>query len=263
MSGEGLSRLILGQCKFIHNQQQINHCRLSISEVLLYDVLFLTFRKIESRPQAVEKSPAKSRFQRESSHRRRLTSEGMLDLFSGLNLEDRILLSTITRTSGDIFYVDSSKPYNGQYLSSAYVSYEFTNTDGAAYSNVYAKISNFTGGQISLASGASDTYQLGAVNNNANDTAFFYLTSNTLTTNTVAQSHTVTFYDGAPSNNKPIVSQSFTINAQYDLIAAAANKITGATLNPTNPVLGDTITVTLQGQTGTIGTGYAASYAMY
>ncbi len=185
------------------------------------------------------------------------------ELFDNFSLEERQLLSTITRTSGDIFYVDAAKPYNGQYLTSAYVSYEFLNTDGKAYNNVYAKISNFTGGQISLGASASDTYQVGAVADGANDTAFFYLSSKVLTTNTVPQSHTVTFFDGPPSDNKPIVSQSFTINAQYDLIAAAANKITGATLTPANPVLGDTITVTLQGQTGTIGTGYNASYAMY
>jgi hypothetical protein len=190
------------------------------------------------------------------ARKRRLSFDAWFDHPLEFSLEARVLLSTIASTSGPYFYIDSKNAYSGNYLNSAYESYLLTNTDGKSYADVYAEITNFTGGNLSLAANASPIYNMGPVASGASQTAFFYISSvgTTGAPTTTPQSCTVTMYDGVPSLNKPIAAQDFTIVAVRDLIAAAANKITGASLSNANPVLGDTFNVILTGQTGVIGT---------
>ena len=75
-------------------------------------------------------------------------------------LETRTVPTTITRTSAPIFYT-SFAPSSGPALTSHYVAYQITNTDGVNYPDVWATIGNFSGGAVTLGAHATDMINLG------------------------------------------------------------------------------------------------------
>ena len=74
-------------------------------------------------------------------------------------LESRTVPTTITRTSASIFYNDLPS------LTSAYASYQITNTDGVNYADVWATIGKFTAASgspvVTLAANAASAIDLG------------------------------------------------------------------------------------------------------
>src|SRR5262245_36773936 len=130
-------------------------------------------------------------------------------------LEDRTVPTTITRTSGSIFYNDL--PNN---LTSAYAAYQITNNDGVDYPDVWARIGNFTAASglpvVRLATNAASAIDLGPLANGQTKTAFFYLGSSG-TTN-VTQTHTVSVFNGPPAARALVTSRNFSFASVQDTI---------------------------------------------
>jgi uncharacterized repeat protein (TIGR01451 family) len=161
---------------------------------------------------------------------------------------------TITRTSSPIFYSDI-----GHSLDAMYVSYQITNGDAVAYPSVYATISNFTGGVVSLAGGDSGAHALGSLAPGQTKTAFFFLkaTAGTAT----AQTHTITVLNGPAGIGSALATQNFSFTSVDDTtIKALANKVTTIVTGPNPPTVGGIVTVTVTGQTGTIGAAEILSF---
>ncbi|HEX8311245.1 MAG TPA: DUF11 domain-containing protein [Chthoniobacteraceae bacterium] len=152
---------------------------------------------------------------------------------------------TITRRSSPVFYTDFGKG-----LTSMYVGYEIAN-DGVDRSNVYATISGFTGGFVSLAPNENGVISIGAMAPNETKMAFFYLSATALTA--TPQGHTVTLLDNAPGIGATIASANFSLTGVEDTIAANANKVNTTVTTPNPPSVGGLVTITVTGGTGTIG----------
>src|SRR5215471_7843933 len=165
-------------------------------------------------------------------------------------LESRTVPTTITPTSASIFYNDLSKN-----LTSAYASYQITNTDGVNYPDVWANVGNFTAASgspvVTLAPGAPGAIDLGPLANGQTKTAFFYLGSSADTN--VTQTHTVSVFNGPPASGSLLTSQDFSFTSVQSTIQANSNKVTSVVVSPSTPTVGGTFTITVTGQTGTIG----------
>src|SRR5262245_19814526 len=120
-------------------------------------------------------------------------------------LESRTVPTTITRTSGPVFFNDPTTSGNQPFpLTSHSVSYQITNTDGVNYADVWATIGNFTAAMgtpvVTLAQHAADAIDLGPLANGQTKTAFFYLATPPSTPSTnVLQTHTVSVFNGPPA----------------------------------------------------------------
>src|SRR5262245_6190914 len=177
-------------------------------------------------------------------------------------LESRTVPTTITRTSAPIFFNDFS-PSSGAPLTSAYASYQITNTDGVNYPDVWATIGNFTAasGQpvVTRAPNAAGAIDLGPLANGQTKTAFFYLGSSADTN--VTQTHTVSVFNGPPTSGALLTSQNFSFLAVLDTIDANSNKVTSVVVSPSAPTVGQAFTITVTGETGTIGDAKVLDFA--
>ncbi|MGD2154958.1 MAG: DUF11 domain-containing protein, partial [Gemmatimonadales bacterium] len=150
---------------------------------------------------------------------------------------------TITRTSSPVLYLDLSSSLQGMY-----VSYQITNT-GAPAGDVWTEITAFSGGVITLAANEDGLVHLGAIGTGESKAAFFYLQASGGTT--VNQSHTVNVYTTKPPGT-PLASQGFNLTSEQT-IKANANKVLTTVVGPNPPTLGGIVTITVTGETGTIG----------
>ena len=166
---------------------------------------------------------------------------------------------TITPLHSSIFYADfSPSPPSLPDLAGHYVGYQITNNTGAALASPYLKLSNFTGGVVSLATGQGSAQPLGALSTSASGKGYFYLAASAATA--AAQTHTVAVYDRNPtlSGATELCNTTFSFTSVTGTTQAAANKVTVATATSNPPGLGAVMTMTVQGDTGTIGGGPAA-----
>lgn len=151
---------------------------------------------------------------------------------------------------GKVFYIDSGQ---GQTLDAAYIGYRVENT-GSSRSNLWAKVDTFTGGVVGLANAKDEVYRIGNIASAATSPAYFLMKAGTSTTR--AQSHVFRVYDQDPrlAGASELYSCTYTFSAVKETIKAAANKVSRLTNTSTN-VLGGTVTVTVEGESGTIGSG--------
>ena len=154
----------------------------------------------------------------------------------------------ITRTSITNFYTDISGSPSRR---CNYVSYTINNNDGVAYSQVWVTIGSFSGGVVGLAPTEDGVVNIGSLAIGEVKAAFFYLCANTSTT--TDQGHTITVFNGPPSFSAPLGSASFTLFNVEDTIQANANKVNTVVAGPTPPELGGLVTITVSGDSGTIG----------
>jgi len=153
----------------------------------------------------------------------------------------------VQRTSSPIFYNDVG---NNPSLQCMYASYEVTNTGGFAVADVWIEASGFTGGSVTLAPGEDGLIQLGAMAPGQRKTAYFYLRGVTLTAS--PQGHTIRVYPSRPPV-APALTQAYTLNSVESTINANANKVTTVVSGPNPPQIGGIVTITVTGETGTIG----------
>lgn len=161
---------------------------------------------------------------------------------------------SVDPSHGSVFYIDTGV---NPRLDAAYVGYRVRNTTGSTMTNAWVSLSNFTGGVIGLAN-VNDQYQkLPTIANNETKTVYFLLKANTSTK--VAQVHDVKVFNSRPdiAGASPLQTCSFTFNKVAETIKAAANKVTAITVSDTTPEIGQLITITAKGATGTIGAGSA------
>lgn len=168
---------------------------------------------------------------------------------------------SITPSHGTVFYIDSAA---SQQMDAAYLSYVVKNTSSAGTNtkdNLWVKVSDFVGGSVELANPADSSQSITSVTGGASKTAFFLAKANGPTLR--AQTHLVSVYEGKPGlsgTGSPLYSCTFSFNKVKETIAANPNKISAITTSvdaAPSLNLGSTFTVTVTGDTGTIGSGSA------
>jgi uncharacterized repeat protein (TIGR01451 family)/fimbrial isopeptide formation D2 family protein len=157
----------------------------------------------------------------------------------------------ITRTSSPVFYIDTGIVPN---VVGNYVSYTIKNTSGSAYTDLWVKLESFSGGRITLAANENGVAHVGSLANGASKTVFFYLANTAGTGDTsTAQGHTVSLYSTRPDlAGSSICGDPFSQTVE-ETIKALANKVTTVVAGPNPPELGGIMTITVTGDTGTIG----------
>jgi hypothetical protein len=158
---------------------------------------------------------------------------------------------TVESGHGEVFYIDTGQ---GQNIDAAYIAYRVNST--SARSDLWVEVTGFTGGSVSLANVNDSALPLGTVTANGTKTAFFMIKAKNATT--TAQSHVVNVYDTKPTigNPTPIYTCNYTFTAVEETIKAAANKVDSVT-STSVAQLGATMTITVDGDSGTIGQGNA------
>lgn len=151
---------------------------------------------------------------------------------------------TIAASHDAVFYTDL-----GHSLDAAYLGYRITNS-GAARTNLWVKVSAFAGGSVTLADATADRQQIAALAGSASATAYFLAKATAVTAS--AQTHTVTVYDRRPdlTGASALATCTFSFTSVADTIAASANKVTAIASSPASPSIGQTVTVTVDGETG-------------
>ncbi|MBM7770748.1 hypothetical protein JOD54_000952 [Actinokineospora baliensis] len=144
------------------------------------------------------------------------------------------------------FYVDT----NAQLLS-GYAGYRVGSL--TMRKGLWLDVSGFTGGVVAPAAGQPaavplpDLTEAGVVR---------YLMLSASTTTTVPQSHTVTVYTGPPGVGVVVCKRTFTYADVVDTIKLVANKVDNVTSTASGQAqLGDVVTLTVNGHTGTLGAG--------
>lgn len=159
---------------------------------------------------------------------------------------------TITNTgTAPTFYTDSSKLLVCNYLA-------FSVNSTTSVADLWVTIGSFTGAPARLSNGGGDDglYHLGLLSAGGSKPAFFYVCSSLTGGGTATgQGYTITTYDrdpGLPGANN-LGAQVFGTAIDDGLIAAAANKVTVVVSGPNPATLGGLMTITVEGDTGTIG----------
>ncbi len=148
------------------------------------------------------------------------------------------------------FHVDAAATAR---LLSGYAGYRVTAP--TARSGLWLELGGFTGGALALASGQPSAQPLPDLVG-AGAARFFLLTATGPTP--APQTHTVTLLDGPPGAGAAVCSRTFTHADVVDTIKALANKVDSVTSDvPAQAALGDAVTVTVTGRTGTLGAGPA------
>jgi len=170
---------------------------------------------------------------------------------------------TVTSINPPVFYVGSSDS-----AMAGYAGYRVSTS--AARTDLWVGLSSFTGGVLNLAPSQPASQPIGNLAANATAPTYFLLTASAASS--VAQSHVVTVYQGKPgtAGASELCTSTGSFSAVSDTISASANKIvdvTGdgasVTVSTSSPHLGSTLSVTVEGQTGTLGNATGDPYGFY
>ncbi len=162
----------------------------------------------------------------------------------------------VAPSHGKVFYIDSSA---NQFIDSAYASYIVTNLSSTVRDSLWLRVDTFTGGSIGTANPFDATQSLSELSpsggGNDKTTSFILLKANGATNN--AQSHVVRVFQGKPGTvgATEIYSCTYSFAKVAETIRASANKITSGPTATSVSQIGSTMTVTVEGSTGTVGAG--------
>jgi hypothetical protein len=169
---------------------------------------------------------------------------------------------SVAPSHGQAFYIDTGASPK---LDAGYIGYRVTNSTGSSQSNLWTEVSSFTGGDLGLANSLDNYRQVSTLSNGSTAASYFLLKANSATT--TPQTHRVKVWNGRPDlpTSSVLYDCLYTFSAVKETIKAAANKVAdtgyGTTaaieVSNTSPTLGQTVTITVEGQTGTIGAGSA------
>lgn len=150
------------------------------------------------------------------------------------------------------FYADFK---SGSTKHSGYVGYELSGASGVLGSDVWIKLSGFTGGSLGLGTNQSATIPARATSANGKPLAYAYLKASAATT--TAQTFTVEVWNGKPglTGSSQVCTTTDGFSKVIDVTNAAANKLTSITVSNASPAIGGTFSVTAVGDTGTMGAG--------
>lgn len=161
----------------------------------------------------------------------------------------------VTALQSPNFYIDQDRDQ----LFAQFAGY-VVDANGSARDGLWMSLSNFTGGVVSLGSTEAEAQPIDALDASGpggTQTRFFLLKASGVSA--AAQTHTISVLDGSPARGGvAICTTTFTYDRVVDTIAANANKVTSVSSDTTTEViLGDRVTVTVNGNTGTLGSGPA------
>lgn len=160
----------------------------------------------------------------------------------------------VTNLTGSTFWMDSGQG-NKPILKGNYEGFKITNSTGAALNGAWVKIDTFTGtgNIISLAPTEDGVDQLNDLANGSSDVSYFYLQASGVTTS--IQTHTVRVYDRRPdlSGATELCNTTTSFSEVADRGVDSANKVNVVTETSNPPGIGAIVTMTVTGETGTIG----------
>jgi hypothetical protein len=167
---------------------------------------------------------------------------------------------SVSPSHGQAFYIDTGVTPR---IDAGYVGYRVTNATGSTQTSLWTTVTDFTGGVVSLVNPLDSEMRLPTLANNATGVSYFMLKASAATT--ASQKHTVRVYDRRPdlAGATKLYECDYTFSRVKETIKAAANKLEdtgyGTTaaieVSDTTPELGQTVSVTAEGATGTIGAG--------
>lgn len=167
---------------------------------------------------------------------------------------------TVVPSHGQAFYIDTGASPK---LDAGYIGYRVTNGTGSTQKNLWTEVSSFTGGVLGLANPLDSEQQITTLNNNSTAASYFLLKATSATT--TPQTHRVKVWNGRPDlpGSQVLYDCLYTFSSIKETIKAAANKVSdtgyGTTaaieVSNTSPEIGQTVTITVEGTTGTIGAG--------
>ncbi len=168
----------------------------------------------------------------------------------------------VAPSHGQAFYIDTGASPK---LDAGYIGYRVTNSTGSTQGDLWTTVNGFTGGVLGLANSLDRYQQVATLANTSTAASYFLLKANAATA--TPQTHHVQVWNGRPDlpASNLLYECVYTFSAVKETIKAAANKVTdtgyGAAaaieVSNTAPELGQSITVSVEGQTGTIGAGAA------
>jgi hypothetical protein len=139
---------------------------------------------------------------------------------------------------------------------SGYAGYELSGT--SLGSDVWIKLSGFTGGKLGLAANQSASIPARATSQAGKPLVYAYLTATG--DSTTAQTFTVEVWNGKPgqTGSSQVCTTTDGFSAVEHVLNAAANKITSISVSNSSPAIGGAFDVTAAGDTGQMGAGIAA-----
>ena len=153
---------------------------------------------------------------------------------------------TITQTSSPIIYIDND---TSPLLDSVYVSYQVDTGGSDSFNDLWVKLEDFSSANLTLAANEDGLYHIGPMNINSTEHVYLYLTG---TETASSQSYNMVLYDGHPSfGGTETCYSSKSHTSVDDTIKAVSNKVTSVV--STAPYVGGSMTITVTGDTGTIG----------
>lgn len=172
---------------------------------------------------------------------------------------------TVVPSHGSVFYIDTGVD---PVLDAGYIGYQVTNGTGSPQDDLWAEVSDFSGGIVTLNNAGDSMFKLPELADTETSTSYFMLKATGATTS--AQTHVLKVYDHRPdlSNATLLYECDFSFAKVQETIKAAANKVNDNGLSTadaievtdTSPELGQTITISVEGQTGQIGQGSTPDY---
>lgn len=168
----------------------------------------------------------------------------------------------VTSLHGSTFYTDDSpSPPSNPKLQGQYEGYRITNNTGSPLSGLWTKIDSFNAGSatsiIGLAPSEDGIDQLKSLSSGASDISYFFVAAIPSATDANPQTHYVRVYDRRPDlpGAVELCNTTYTYIQVISAIQAAANKVNISTVTSNPPGLGAVMTMTVSGDTGTIGSG--------
>ena len=172
----------------------------------------------------------------------------------------------ITASHGKAFYIDSG--INPK-IDAGYVGYQIYNNSGSTKTGLWLKLSDFVGGKIAISNIEDQYMQIDDIANNDTKTVYVLLKASGATT--TEQSHLVEVFNKRPdlTGASKQTACRYAFSAVKETIKASANKLednngsaitTGVGVSKNAVTLGETITVTVEGDPGQIGKGSAPDY---
>ncbi len=169
---------------------------------------------------------------------------------------------TITPVHSPIFYSDP-----GDNLSGMYVGYAITNDGVSTVDDLWVSLDSFLGGEVGLAADEDGVVQLGTIAAGTTGVAYFYLATSAAGDSSVDQTFDVNLFDARPDlAGATELCDSADLFTDIDsVISANSNKVTTVVAGPSPAELGGEMTITVTGDTGTVGAAgiFAASPAAY
>lgn len=158
-------------------------------------------------------------------------------------------VATLTQTSSPIFYIDDG-------YTNGYTSFKIDTGSSGAFTDLWVKVDSFSSSNLQLASTEDGLYRVGAISANSSANIYYYLKG---TATGTAQTYTLRLYEGKPGSGGTETCTSAQSNTAVEsTIQASSNKVTS--VNYTAPYLGGDFTVTVIGDSGTIGAKANFSY---